>query len=146
MHFCHSDEWMVSQEVVNGINKFTSLIFGLAREQSLNAESSIVLRQMVGKNEELTFKSKVDNSRLPSCRDNPIPHADRITYRLVYHERADKAIVCGSNPYDPELGWKMEQETWSQCGLVALFLLSYRLLDLLEKAVEEVEDEQERGI
>ena len=40
----------------------------------VNAVRSIMLKQKIGEDEELTFKSRVDLSGLPPCRDNIVPH------------------------------------------------------------------------
>ena len=64
-----------------------------AREQSLNAVRNIMLRQVVGKKKKLTFKSKVDISRFSSCRNNFIPHVNRVNYRVAHYKRAGKAFV-----------------------------------------------------
>ena len=69
-----------------------------------------------------------------------------MNHRIVYHKRADKAIFCGSTPYDPERGWKKTDEiilkpVWS-CGPI----LPSSLIDLLEKTPEEVEEDDEQEI
>lgn len=45
-------------------------MYGYARKKSLNTLRSLMLKKMVGEDARLTAKSKVDLSRLPSCRDN----------------------------------------------------------------------------
>ena len=55
-------------------------MYGYAREKSLNTVRSLIL--MVGQDARLTVKSKVDLSRLPPCRDNLVPHIQRVNQRL----------------------------------------------------------------
>ena len=103
---------------------------------------------MVGENEELTTKSKVDRSRrLPPCRDSLVPHIGRVNYRLANYKRAHQAIFWRPKPYDPGQGWEKTEEgilepVWS-CGSV----LPPSLVDLLEKTAEEAVEvgEQEHG-
>ena len=51
------EEWSVDQDVTNDLEAFTCLMYGHAREKSVNAVRSIMFRKMVGENEELTTKS-----------------------------------------------------------------------------------------
>ena len=104
-----------------------------------------MLKKMVGENEVLTSKSRVDLSRLPPCRDSLVPHIGRVNYRLANYKRAHKSIFWRPNPYDPGQGWEKTEEgilepVWSS-GLV----LPPSLVDLLQKTVEEAEVEQEDG-
>ena len=114
-------------------------MYGRAREKSVNVVRSIMLKQMVGEDEQLTTKSKVDLSRLPPCRDNLIPHIGRVNHRLAHYKRADKATFLCPKPYDPGQGWEKTEEgilepVWSSGAI-----LPPSLVDLLEQTVEEVE-------
>ena len=51
------EEWSVDQDVTNDLEAFTCLMYGHAREKSVNSVRSIMFRKMVGENEELTTKS-----------------------------------------------------------------------------------------
>ena len=137
------DEWSVKPEVIDDIERFTCLMYGQAREKSVNAVRSIMLKQMVGEVEELTSKSKVDLSRLPPCRDSLVPHIYRVNHRLAHYKRAYKATFFSPKPYDPEQGWKKTEEgilepVWSYGPIIPP-----SLIDLVEKTVEEVEEEEE---
>ena len=138
------DEWSVKPEVVDDIEAFTCLMYGQAREKSINAVRSIMLKQMVGEDEKLTTKSKVDLSRLPPCRDNLIPHIDHVNHRLASYKRADTAIFWCPKPYAPGQGWVKTDEgilepLWS-CGPI----LPPPLIDLIEKTAEEADEEDEQ--
>ena len=96
----------------------------------MNSVRSIMLKKMVGENEELSMRSKVDLSRLPPCRDNLVPHIDRV----------NQAIFWRPNPYESRQSWEKTEEgvlepVWS-CGPI----LPPSLVDLLEKTAEEMED------
>ena len=106
----------------------------------MNSVRSIMLKTMVGENEELSMRSKVDLSRLPPCRDNLVPHVDRVNYRIANYKRAHQAIFWRPNPYESRQGWEKTEEgvlepVWS-CGPI----LPPSLVDLLEKTAEEMED------
>jgi hypothetical protein len=138
------DEWFVKTEVIEDIEAFTCLMYGYAREKSVNTVRGIMLKKMVGEDELLTTKSKVDLSHLPPCRDNLIPHISRVNHRLANYKRADNNIFWRPNPYDPGQGWEKTDEgilepVWS-CGPI----LPHSLVDLLEKAIEEVEETDEQ--
>ena len=110
--------------------------YGHAREKSVNTVRSAMLKKMVGKNEVLTSKSKVDLSRLPPCRDSLVPRIGRVNYRLTNYKRAHKSIFWRLNPYDSGQGWEKTEKgvlepVWSS-GLV----LPPSLVDLLQKTVE----------
>ncbi len=69
-----------------------------------------MLREMVGENDQLTTKSKVDLSYLPPCRDNLIPHIQCVTHRLAIYQ---------SHMTMNKVGKEMKMKFWSQCGRVA---------------------------
>ena len=99
-----------------------------------------MLKTMVGENEELSMRSKVDLSRLPPCRDNLVQHINRVNYRIANYKRAHKVIFWCPNPYESRQGWEKTEEgvlepVWS-CGPI----LPPSLVDLLEKTAEEMED------
>jgi len=133
------DEWSADQDVTDELEAFKCLMYGHAQEKSVNSVRGIMLRKMVGENQELTTKSKVELSRFPPFRDNLIPHIGRVNCRLANYKRAHKAIILCPNPYDPGQGWEKTEEgvlepVWSS-GLV----LSPSLIDLLEQTAEEAE-------
>lgn len=117
------DKWSVDQEVTDELEAFICLMYGHAREKSVNTVRSIMSRKMVGVNEELTTKPKVDLSRLPPFRDSLVPHIARANYRITHYKRVHKGIFQHPNPYN--LG----------------------LIDLLEKTDEEAGEagKQEEG-
>ena len=117
-------------------------MYAQAWDKSVNAVRSIILKQMVGEDEKLTSKSRVDLSRLPPCRDNPVPHIYRVNHRIAPYKRADKAIFCSPTILD-KAGRRRTRAPWSKCGHLVILLPS--LIDLLEKTLEEVEKEEEHA-
>lgn len=137
------DEWSITQEVTDDIEAFTCLMYGCAREKSVNDVRSIMLKQMVGENEQLTTKSRVDLSRLPPCRDNLVPHLGRVNYRLASFKRANEPIFWSPKPYDNGQGWEKNEEgllepMWS-CGPI----LPPSLVDLLDNTNEGLHEDEE---
>ncbi|CAL8404395.1 unnamed protein product [Boreogadus saida] len=59
---------------------------------------SIMLKKMIGEDETLTTRSKVDLSRLPPCRDNLVPHINRVNHRLAIYKRAATPIFWCPSP------------------------------------------------
>ena len=68
------DEWSVDQDVTDELEAFTCLMYDYTREKSVDSVRNIMLKKMVGENEEPIMRSKEDLSRLPPCKDNFIPH------------------------------------------------------------------------
>ncbi len=137
------EEWIVKPEVQEQLEEFTCLIYGQSREKSINTVRSIMLKQMVGEDEQLTNKSKVDLSRLPPCQDNLVPHIFRVNHRLAHYKRADQAIFECPKPYDPKQGWEKTEDgilepVWSTGPI-----LPSSLIDLLEKTTAEIEEDGE---
>lgn len=61
------DDWTVKPEVMADLEAFTCLMYGQARETSVDAVRGKMLIKMVGEHEKLTTKSKVDLALLPPC-------------------------------------------------------------------------------
>lgn len=139
------DEWIVKQEVMAEVEAFTCLMYGQAREVSVDKVRSIMLKKMVGDDEQLTIKSKVDLARLPPCKNNLIPHVHRVNHRLANYKRANQATFWHPKPSDEGQGWEKTthgilEPVWS-CGPI----LPTSLTDLIETIEEEetVEEEAE---
>ena len=62
------DEWSVDQDVTDELEAFTCLMYDYTREKSVDSVRNIMLKKMVGENEEPTMRSKEDLSRLPPCK------------------------------------------------------------------------------
>ena len=68
---------------MDDIVEFTCLMYGQDWEKSVNAVHSIMLKKMMGEDEQLTTKSKVDLSWLPPCRDNLFPRVGYLETNVV---------------------------------------------------------------
>ncbi|XP_033987161.1 uncharacterized protein LOC117483109 [Trematomus bernacchii] len=136
------DNWNVKPEVLKQLEQFTCLIYGESRESSVDVVRAKLLRKMVGQDDKLTAKSKVDLARLPPCYDALKPHVQRVNHRVALNKRADESILEKPNPYDEEQGWMRTdgvlRPVWS-CGPV----LPTSLVDLLDTTEREQEEEEE---
>ncbi len=103
-----------------------------------------LLRKMVGEDEKLTSKSKIDLARLPPCHSALKPHVQRVNHRVALYKQADEPILCTPKPYEDGQGWMGTDEgvlepVWS-CG----HILPTSLVDLLDTVdLEEEEEEDE---
>ncbi|EDO31951.1 predicted protein [Nematostella vectensis] len=136
-------EWTLDGETMNELGAFTCLMYGYPREISVNMVRSIILGKMIGGNERLTIKSKVELSRLPPCRDNLVPHMQRVNHRVASYKRADQAVFWRPYPFEPGQGRERNDDgllepVWS-CGPV----LPTSLIDKVESTVDEEEDDEE---
>jgi len=138
------DEWIVLPQMMDQIEAFTCLMYGYPREKSVDSVRAIMLKKMIGLDDQLSSKSKVDLSRLPPCRDNLLAHTHRVNHRLGIYKRADQVIVDLPKPYDDCQGWEKTDggildPVWSY-GPV----LPPSLVDLLEATVNEAEERDEQ--
>ncbi len=116
-------------------------MYGLLRETSVNIFRANMLRKMVGDDEKLTTKSKVDLAQIPPCQDSLIPHVQLVNYRVACYKRTHLPTYQRPQPYDIGYVWEKSaagivEPLWS-CGLI----LPASLTDVLEKldCDEEVE-------
>ena len=68
------EEWIVPDNVTNYLEDFLCVMYGYARETSVNTVRTKMLKKMVGKDEALTARSKVDLCRVPTCCDSLFTH------------------------------------------------------------------------
>ena len=61
----HGEEWNPKYHVLKQLEEFTCLMYGQNRESSMNGLRAKLLRKVVGEDEKLTSKSKIDLVRLP---------------------------------------------------------------------------------
>ena len=78
---------------------------GQSRESSVNAVCVKLLRKMVGDDQRLSTKSKVDLLRLLSCHSALKPHIQHVNHRAALYKRAHQAIFEKPKPYDEGRGW-----------------------------------------
>ena len=137
------NEWTVKPELINELEEFTCLMYGYPKIKSVNVLRSFMLRKMVGDNNIFSKTSRIDLSRLPPCRDNLLPHIQRVNYRIAQYKRSQDPIYESPKPYDEDQGWLNTDGTvepkWS-CRDV----LPQSLVDLLSTVdPDEVNEEEE---
>ncbi|XP_066971842.1 uncharacterized protein [Macrobrachium rosenbergii] len=136
------DEWQTNQGLLQSLEQFTCIMYGMSRETSVNTACAKLLRKMVGEDERLTSKSKVDLARLPPCQAALIPHIQRANHRAAIYKRADDPILEAPQPHADGQGWMKTENgilepIWSQEPV-----LPPSLVDLLDTVSHE-EDENE---
>ena len=99
------NNWKLDDDVVSDIEAFTCTMYGYPREREINLVRSKMLKKMVGEDEPLNMKSKIDLARLPPCRDSLIPHCQRVNYRLATYKKAHIPIFEKPKPYEDNQGW-----------------------------------------
>ena len=75
------------------------------------------LCKIVGEDEKLTSKLKVDLARLPPCHPALMSHIQRVNHRVALYKHADESILEKPNPYEDGQGWIRTED-----GLLELFL------------------------
>jgi hypothetical protein len=104
------DDWNVKCRVLKQLEQFTCLMYGQSRESSVDVVRAKLLHKMVGEDEKLTSKSKVDLARLPPCHSALKPHIQRANHRVALYKRADEPILEKLKPYDEGQGWMRTDE------------------------------------
>ena len=128
------------------LEQFTCLMYGQSRQSSVDVVRAILLRKMVGEDEKLTVKSKVDLTRLPPCRAALKPHIQRVNHRTALYKRAHEPIVEKPNPYDEGQGWMRTAEGVLEPLWLYNAVLPRSLVDLLDTddpEYDEANDEDE---
>lgn len=87
---------------------------------------------MVGEDQTLSLKSKVDMVRLPPCQDSLIPHIQRVNHRVACYKRAAEPIYERPRPYDEGQGWLKTEEGMVEPVWSIGPILPPSLLDLLD--------------
>ena len=75
------------------MEEFACLVYGQNRELSMDGLRTKPLLKMVGEDEKLTSKPKVDLARLPPCHPALKPHLQRVNNRV-----ADESILKNQIP------------------------------------------------
>ena len=108
--------WRVKDKLYDCLQEFVCLTYGYPHISSVDEVRTPMLQKMAGAEETLTFKSKVELSHPPPCRDSLIPHVDRVNYRVGQWEHAHVPMYELPKPEDD--GWmKMDgflEPVWSR--------------------------------
>ena len=131
---------MPTEKLIEELENFTCIMYGYPRESSIDCVRFKALKKMIGDDELLTLKSKVDLARLPPCRNSLVPHIQRTNYRVRQYKSADKAIVHFSKPYDEGQGWHKNERgnlepIWSYGQI-----LPKSIIDIVESTTTELEN------
>ena len=97
---------------------------------------------MVGENEKLTSKSKVDLARLPPCKSALKPHVNHVNHRMCLYKRADIPILEKLKPYDQGQGWMRTNEGVLEPLQSSVRVLPESLVDLMGPVEEQLDGEQ----
>ena len=101
---------------------------GHAHVANVDEVRALMLKKMVGEDEALTEKSKVDLSRLPPCRRVLYPHIKRVDHRVGQWKRSH--ITIYEMPLVTDHGWVWSEEghlepLWSDGPVLPLALWTY---------------------
>jgi len=111
------EEWNLKSHVLKQLEEFTCLMYGLNRESSMDGLRAKPLRKIVGEDEKLTSKSKVDLARLHPCHSVLKPHLQRVNHRLALYNRDEESILKNQIPtMMVKRGYGLRIECWNRCG------------------------------
>ena len=80
------------------MEEFTCLMYGQNRESSMDGLRAKLLLKIVGEDEKLTSKSKIEFVRLPPCHSPLKPHIQRLNHCVDLYKRTDESILEKSKP------------------------------------------------
>ena len=103
------NEWHVSENIRSHIETFTCVMYGYAKDSSINLVRAKMLKKMVGEDNDLTKESKIDLSKLPPCLNSLIPHINRVNHRVAGYKRANVPIFEKPKPNDADQGWTINE-------------------------------------
>ena len=101
-----------------------------------------MLKKMVGENEVLSRKSRVDLSRIPPYHDSLIPHLERVNHRMAGYLRAADAIWEAPKPNGNGQGWVIGDQGILEPVWSIGPILPSSLVDILDETKEEQDNEE----
>ena len=137
------EEWSLPEDVMQSVEEFVCVMYGFVREKSVNTVRFKMLKKMVGEDQTLTAKSKVDLGRLPPCRDSLVTHTQRVNYRLACYKRAAIPIFERPKPSEEGQGWTMSDEGYLEPIWSKGAPFPTTLVDILESTANKKSDEEE---
>ena len=99
------EDWKVKSEFHEELEKFTYLMYGYQREKNLNEVGTMMLTKMVGNDERINPKSRVNLSLFPPCVDAHRPHVDRVNHRVALFKRSKFPIYDAQKLCEGQ-GWE----------------------------------------
>ena len=100
---------------------------------------------MIGEDEQLTLKSKVDFARLPPCSAAFVPHNQRVNHRTATFKHACDAIVEMPKAFDEGQEWKLNDDNVLEPILSNKPNLPLSLVDLLKTGIN-IEEKNDQNI
>lgn len=94
--------WCLPSSCKEELERFTCLMYGHGREKTVDAVRVKMIRKMVGEDESLSAKSKVDLVCLPPPQCCLSTHLDGCNHRVAGYKRAATPIFERPKPYDPD--------------------------------------------
>ena len=118
-------------------------MYGEMRETLVNIVRAKMMHKMVGRNDKLTSKSKVDLARLSPCLNSLKPHIESVNYRVACLKEAHMPIFDMPKPDEEGKGWMKNdagalEPIWSYGDV-----LPPSLVDFIEDDGEEDDEEEE---
>lgn len=143
------EDWNVNAEVLNEVEHFTCLMYGVVRESSVDNARVKLLQKMVGQGEKLTSKSKVDLGRLPPCQSALRKHIQRVNHRVAIFKHAHQPIIEKPKPYEDQ-GWMKTADGVVEPVWYSSPALPTALVDILattnDDDSDEAEDEEDEDV
>ena len=128
------------------MEEFTCLVYGQNRESTMDGLRTKPLHKIVGEDEKLTSKSKVDLARLPSCHAALKPHLQRVNHCVALYKRANESILEKPNPCDDGQGWIRTEDGVLEPVWLCGAALPNSLVDFLDNWDHDNEEEEEEEI
>ena len=121
------------------IEAFTCDLYGHPRKKNIDEVRALMIRKMAGSGKEEFSSSKVDLSRLPTCRCSLIPHIKRANLRVYQWKKSHDPFP--ELPPPTSHGWEMDENgrltpVWSE-GPILPPSLTEHVLDLNQSPFEE---------
>ena len=77
------DELDLKSHVLEQLEEFTCLVYGQNRDSLMDGLRAKLLRNIVGEDEKLTSKPKVDLACLPHCQSALKPHLQQVNHHTA---------------------------------------------------------------
>ena len=94
------EKWTISDNICSKIEAFTCLMFGYTRQKRINAVRAKMLVKIVGEDNLLTVKLKIDLSKLPPAEDNLKPHIYHVDFHVARYKRDSEPIYWTPKPWE----------------------------------------------
>ena len=128
-------DWDVTESSLKLLESFTCIMYGHPRLNNIDEVREIMLKKMVGEDETLNSKSKVDLARLPPCKKSLHPHIRRANYRAALWKRSHIPIF--EHPSATGHGWMVNDDGHMEPHWSDGPVLPPSLIDILQSGKED---------